>query len=199
MPQFYYAGLVLFFALIPTFGCMSQVDANNAAAAKEAPLKSDVATTSNTAAASIEQLTASARVGSSWQKRLLLQMVTEGASEAWGLFSSAGWVDQGQVMVLNKNTDLLVSKVAPGTSEALPQFIATPAQAGTFLSQIRSADKLQDLAAVNFDGLKYEYLHAKRDGDNNVTILRRIYMVNVTKKTAQHSALVKAFQELSAQ
>ena len=118
-----------------------------------------------------------ARVQRSWQQKMLdqLQSGAPSSTEAWGLFSSGGWADAGQVMVFTTNGGApQVQVVAPAKKVAEPP---RPLSAGEFASltdEARAADKLGDLDLKMFDGIVYEYVHAVRGADGKALVAQRV-------------------------
>ncbi len=178
-----------------TAGCLSNLTPSNTRSLEQTP-----ATAANAPATS-QALAAAARVASNWQIVMFDQLRDSSASEAWGLFSSSGWVDSGQVYVLGDDANpLRVTKVPPAGSEAGPTTSLNETQAKTFLSQVNKANTLADYTPNVYDAVKYEYVHAIKTASGDVKILHRLYMVNISvarkKEVAEHKKLVEVFQSL---
>jgi len=172
--------------------------------------QSCVATASNQAATKENRSVAAptaegAQLAGRWQKEWLdtLASRSEGHQyqEAWGLFSQGGYVDAGQVLVY-ASADLTaqIELVPPAGSRRERRAQMTAEGLRTFREELSPAETLRDLDEPIFDGMRYEYVHAKLDPNGQPRVLRRIYMNNPSASAggAGHRALVEVFRRLAA-
>lgn len=182
-----------------TAGCLSNDTPGTSERASKVQ-EADATADEKVVAATSESLAAAAKVSAPWQEKMFDAMKQSNATEAWGLFSSSGWVDRGQIFVLGDNgKGKRITKVQPAGAEADAAVPMNDKQATAFAAQVAVGANLQDYAPAVMDGVKYEYVHAVRLPSGEIKILQRVYMVNVgvdAKKAPQHDKLVKAFQAL---
>lgn len=187
-------GFMALFGL--TTGCLSN-DANSGDRSSANDLKATE--TKTDAQATADSLASAAKVASAWQVKMFEAMKANQATEAWGLFSSSGWVDKGQIMVFgDKGVAKQVTKVQPAATAADAAAKLSDAKAKAFSSTVAKANKLGDYTPENFDGVKYEYVHAIKTESGEIKILHRVFMVNLghEKKMPEHERLVAAFKAL---
>jgi len=139
---------------------------------------------------------------SPWHELLVFKLSNEPGKykDAWALFSSGGWADAGQILVLgDKGTKRYhVYLIKPGDSEISSDHQVSAEDFDKILAPaIKSASELNDLAPVAFDALTFYYEHASVGGDGKVVIAKRL-IIRPTIKTPspRHDAVVTAFQKI---
>ena len=139
---------------------------------------------------------------SPWHKLLVEKLSNEPGKykDAWALFSSGGWADAGQILVLGDKDSgkYHVYTIKPGGTEIGGDHDVTAADFNrTLAPAIKAAADLSDLAPVAFDALTYYYEHASVGADGKVVIVKRLIIRETIKvRSAPHMALVAAFQKL---
>lgn len=139
---------------------------------------------------------------SPWHDLLVAKLSNEPGQykDAWALFSSGGWADAGQILVLGDKGSKRyhVYLIKPGESEISSDH---PVRAEDFdkvlAPAIKAASELHDLAPLAFDALTFYYEHASVGGDGKVVIAKRL-LIRPTVKTPspRHDAVVAAFQKI---
>jgi hypothetical protein len=142
-----------------------------------------------------------ARVQPAWQDYLVkaLSESTEGATEAYGLFSEGGWADAGQIMVIvGKDKPGRVLVVKPGRKKVEVDRPLTALEWAALKPILADSSTLASIDATAFDALTFELAHAVKASDGTV-IDRRVFYCNPgTKQAPRHEALISAFQALRA-
>jgi hypothetical protein len=139
---------------------------------------------------------------SPWHNLLVSKLSNEPGKykDAWALFSSGGWADAGQILVLGDSASkrFHVYLIKPGASEISSDHQVSAEDFDKILAPaIKSASELNDLAPVAFDALTFYYEHASVGGDGKVVIAKRLIIRPTMKtKSPQHDALVTAFQKI---
>jgi hypothetical protein len=140
------------------------------------------------------------RVQPTWQERMekLLNERPPG-SEAWGLFSTGGWADAGQVLVFVVNGEAHLALVEPAADEFTHERPLKEAELAALRSSIEKSRDLQSLEKQAFDGLRWEFVQMRRD-NAEVQVTRRVFMNNpgADPQSPGHNALIDAFQILRA-
>ncbi len=139
---------------------------------------------------------------SPWHNLLVSKLSNEPGKykDAWALFSSGGWADEGQILVLgdkaNKKYHAYIIK--PGASEISSDHLVNADDFDKVLAPaIKTATELNDVAPVAFDALTFYYEHASVGADGKVVIVKRITFRPTSKtKAPKHEALITAFQKM---
>lgn len=139
-----------------------------------------------------------ARVQAEWQKKAIDLFAKSDAVEFWGLFSHAGWADQGQTIVFSKD-----AKKGPGQVFSVQtdgkSFETKPALEGDawtkFAAGVQNGDTYGDYDVASFDGIVYEYVHLHKDSDSKIGTVKRVLMSSLYlgRKTEKYEALVETF------
>ena len=131
---------------------------------------------------------------SPWHKLLVARLNNAPGqfTEAWGLFSSGGWADAGQLLVLgNPGKDQYhVYVIKPGANEiSSDRKIRAEEFRRVLASALKSAEGLADLTPVAFDALTFYYEHASVANDGKVVIGKRLIIRSTAKiKSPVHEA-----------
>lgn len=139
------------------------------------------------------------RVATSWQKAFLQRAAELKAKEAWGLFSEAGWADDGQTMIyVLPDGSAQVEAVLPG-GRAVKDL--TPVSAADVLAlkkDLAPLDGLEDYVPAAFDALLYEMVHLVPVGDSpGLDVKTRIMAVRVDpEKAPRHMAVVDVVRSI---
>lgn len=139
---------------------------------------------------------------SPWHKLLITRLgnATGQFTDAWGLFSSGGWADAGQLLVLGNPAkgQFHVYVIKPGANEiSSDRQVSAEEFKKTLATALKNAESLPDLAPVAFDALTFYYEHAFVAADGKVVIGKRIIIRSTAKiKSPAHEAIVTAFQKL---
>lgn len=139
---------------------------------------------------------------SPWHDLLVAKLSNEPGKykDAWALFSSGGWADAGQILVLGDKGSKRyhVYLIKPGGSEISSDHPVSAEDFEKVLAPaIKAASELSDLAPLAFDALTFYYEHASVSGDGKVVIAKRL-IIRPTVKTPspRHDAVVTAFQKI---
>ncbi len=131
-----------------------------------------------------------------FQFHMLQSMTKHEYPEAWGLFSDAGYLDNGQVIVYRRKAQNAAARewVDRGQDKIQgPADLATDTFA-TFAKSVAEASHLQDYKPTTFDAIRYEYVHARRNDAGNLEIVQRVFMNNPpAEPESPYRALVQAF------
>lgn len=146
-----------------------------------------------------EEKSNTGRVRRDWQDVFLKKLAAEGFVEGWGLFSEGGYADNGQFMlfVRPQTQGAVLVHVAVNTKDAsAPRDLGEKVVAG-LREKLAAGDTLADHNVVSFDGLQYEFVHAKMV-DGKVAVIKRLFMnsLHTGGSTAAYEALVGAFDAL---
>lgn len=133
------------------------------------------------------------RVKADWQKTFIEQAKELKAVEAWGLFSTGGWADDGQTMIfVLMDGSAKVVAVLPGGRGA--ETLKPVSAAGVVLlrKDMAGFDGLEDHVEAGFDAIQYEAVHlVPVESETRLDVKTRIMMVRATQKTApQHFAFL---------
>lgn len=151
-------------------------------------------------AAKVKGATREAEISIKSQELMLTKLNdTNGASEAWGVFSEGGWSNSGQVMVVlspdRKVRQLLI--MPPNKPDVAVDRALTDAELASLETAFKQATTLADVDITSFDGLVFEIVHATREQGGKATVQKRVLLRNPgNKPTPEHDAVVAAFQKL---
>ena len=95
--------------------------------------------------------------------------------EGFALFSYSGWSDRGQVMIFRKKSNADVSYYRPNTRNNPQRKTIVQADFNNLISNLNS-DDLRDFLPKIYDGIEYEYVHARKTPKDQVEVVTRIYM-----------------------
>ena len=116
------------------------------------------------------------RIQSKLQHQFLNKILqTDDYLEGFALFSYSGWSDRGQVMIFRKKFHADVSYYRPNTRDNPQQKTLIQADFNNFTNNLNS-DGLHDFLPKIYDGIEYEYLHARKTNDEQVEVVARVYM-----------------------
>lgn len=175
----------------------------NAAAADSQVTSTSTSTANETSAKPSQAGASDHRVQPDSQERMLTLLASnkDGLTEAWALFSEGGWSDVGQVIVL-ASADRRKLRLIATANNAQDLVGSTQRdlkkQEWQKLEQhLRTAKNLADINETMFDGLIFEFVHAKRDHKGQSKITERVY-IKQTGNTPhpEHDALINSFQTL---
>ena len=140
---------------------------------------------------------------SGWDKLIISKLQAKDGSqfsEAWALFSSGGWADAGQIIVLGNSDKALYHAyfAKPGSSEITSDRLVSADEFNNNLgSLVKEAAKLDNLAPVAFDALTFYYEHARVAEDGKVIFDKRLVIRPLQKvKSPAHESLIAGFQKL---
>lgn len=141
---------------------------------------------------------AGARVQSTWQDKMLEMLKAEKATEAWGLFSSGGWSNSGQILVF-MTPDRAVRRVVivqPNKKEIGVDRALTDAELKSLEPAMTEAPKLEDVDVEMFDGLEFELVHATKDKGDVKVVDRLLLRDPGGTPRPKHQAVIQAFERL---
>ncbi len=140
-----------------------------------------------------------ARIQPVWQQAFNDRATSIGATEAWGLFSDAGYADDGQIMifVLSDGT-AKVEVVSPGGRAAKTLLPLSAADLLRFRREVTTMDGLEDFVEPVFDSIRREAVHLVRVTDSGpLDVKTRIMIVRASpEKAPQHVAVVDSFARI---
>ncbi|MCX6105752.1 MAG: hypothetical protein NTY08_07995 [Proteobacteria bacterium] len=141
-------------------------------------------------------------IPSPWHKLLVARLGNAPGqfTEAWGLFSSGGWADAGQLLVMGNpgKGQFHVYVIKPGANEiSSDRHLSAEEFRRTLAPALKSAEDLSDLAPVAFDALTFYYEHVSVTADGKVVIGKRLIIRSTAKiKSPAHETIVTAFRKL---
>lgn len=116
------------------------------------------------------------RIQSKLQYEFLNKILqTDDYQEGFALFSYSGWSDRGQVMIFRKKSDADVSYYRPNTRNNPQQKTIVLAELNNFVGNLID-DDLHDFLPKVYDGIEYEYVHARKTAKMQVEVVTRVYM-----------------------
>jgi len=131
-----------------------------------------------------------------WQKKFVEKIDSSDAIEGYGLFSSGGWSDAGQVMVFKSASGYLVEKVGVGGKEVKKQFTLSDKQSAEFAKTIDDSKDLKSINVNAMDNIVYEFVHWKK-ASGGAKIVKRLFVNNPdTQPMPQHEKLIQLFKGL---
>ncbi|MEY4631688.1 MAG: hypothetical protein RIQ81_1808 [Pseudomonadota bacterium] len=137
-----------------------------------------------------------ARIQPAWQQAFTARATALQATEAWGLFSEAGYVDDGQIMifVLPSGT-AAVESVAPGARTVKQLASVSAADLLLLRKEFAFFDELDDFIEPAFDSIQREAVHLVRVADNGpLDVKTRFIIVQANPRNApRHVALIDSF------
>lgn len=121
-------------------------------------------------------------------------------TEAFGLFSSSGWSNEGQVMVFDGHPKLLirVDWVEANSRRITDSYTLNQKQTNSIRSTFADAKGLKDVNPPVFDGVQFEFHHLVKK-NQMISTVHKIFMNNPDQaepKPAKHLALINAMQSL---
>ena len=143
----------------------------------------------------LQGLANQSEVGSSFQLHLMRTAYLDGAKEAWGLFTEAGYVNAGQHMVYRFANDRAKREWTKPNSRKIegPESVTTK-RLTQFEKSIQHAQQLKPYTVASFDGLRYEYIHIKINDKGQTNIVKRLFLNNPPfKEDSDYQTLIRAF------
>lgn len=140
-----------------------------------------------------------ARIQPGWQKAFGARAASLKASEAWGLFSEAGYVDDGQIMIfVLPDGTAAVEAVSPGAKAAKQLAPVSAADLMQLRKEFDGFDELEDFIEPVFDAVQREAVHLVRAVDDGpLDVKTRVLMVRVNSRNAPaHWALIDSFTKV---
>src|SRR5262249_54254310 len=134
-----------------------------------------------------------------WQDKLRDMLAGSTATEAWGLFSSGGWSDAGQVMVLmaKDNQAPHLAVVPPAKKAISGERELTGAETEAVSAAVKKAAGLQDVNEQVFDTIEFELVHMGKGADGKPEVTQRVYVrQSGNVPHPEHDAVIQAFQKL---
>ncbi len=145
------------------------------------------------------------RVAGEWQDVMLkeledLRKTTPKADlEVWGLFSSGGWSNTGQVFVikLSTNPKARLYRVKPNSTAEEPRSHLKPKSYGALTKSLAKTDQLVDVYPVAFDALTYEFIHITWPKTAAAPTSKRLLIRDLgDRDIPEHRAVIKTLQDL---
>lgn len=139
------------------------------------------------------------KVRPDFQRHLIHTAWLDGAAEAWGLFSEAGYVNAGQYMIYRLDDQSGRREWAKRNQNKIqgPDSIDKK-RLENFQSRVQHASALKTYNPPSFDGLRYEFLHIKINRRGETTVVKRLYMNNPPHAADdKYQTLISAFTKWS--
>ncbi|MBP6219173.1 MAG: hypothetical protein KA436_11355 [Oligoflexales bacterium] len=129
------------------------------------------------------------------------QMSEDAELEAWALFSSSGWVDQGQSMIISTKSkkDASLGEIfyaGPNRHELSSQLALNATDLHQFSSSFPKYYNLKNRIPVVFDALEYEFIHVVANKQKKKLEHRLVFRMLGIEKDAEepYSRLVQVFK-----
>jgi hypothetical protein len=139
-----------------------------------------------------------AKIQPEFQNEFARQLAAAGPkAEGWALFSEAGMSFPGQRWIIRTNTpgkDAISLCEIKQTQKSCTKRSITKKQFDRFTSTFAQADKLSHLLPTSFDGINFEYLHARTGVP---TPVRVVFISSATPFPPEYEAIVTAFTTLA--
>lgn len=139
------------------------------------------------------------RVAAGIQETVLQELGQGPWDEAWGLFSTGGWSDVGQVIVfaVKDGTRAELRVIKPNDTALESQAILDRKTLKKLKKEFAKAASLKDVDEDMFDGLIFEYIHVVRDGAAGLKLVKRLYYKsNGREPHPVHETLIKTLSDL---
>lgn len=139
-----------------------------------------------------------AKVQEEFQKEFARELAAAGPkAEGWALFSESGMSFPGQRWIIRtndaKNDQINLCTIVQGEKTCTRKTI-TKKQFDSVSATFTKADKLSHLLPTVFDGINFEYLHARA----GVPLTNRVvFITSATPFPPDYEAIVMAFKSLS--
>jgi hypothetical protein len=131
-----------------------------------------------------------------WQKKFFLDIETSKSEEGFALFTSGGWADQGQYLILLKDGKATYKRVNPGSKKINSTKLLSQSRFSNLNGLFTESSSLGDIDIKAMDGLVYEYVHVK-NSEGTVRAVKRIYINNPDmQKMPKHQSLIDSFKNL---
>lgn len=138
------------------------------------------------------------RIQAGWQEKFVKRSTELNATEAWGVFSEGGWVDDGQLMVfVTPDGRATIEFVPPGAKTVGNRAEIGAADVEMLRGKLGKLDGLEDHVTAAYDAVGYELVHLISLADTGLAVKTRIMMVMPTEeKSPDHFAVLAAMKDL---
>lgn len=128
-----------------------------------------------------------------WQKKFTEIFEKSSHTEAYALFTSGGWSDKGQHLIMFDGKKASYTGVGRNKKSITKEVALSQSDWTEFQRQVRAAQSLQDSNKVSFDGLIFEYIALKKT-DGKAKVEQRLFVRNPDHTSIpKHHALFNAF------
>ncbi len=138
------------------------------------------------------------KVQEGFQKDFAREVAAAGPkAEGWALFSDGGMSYPGQRWLIRTNSakkDSLTLCVIMQSEKTCTRKAITKKQFDAVAQTFTQADKLAHILPTSFDGMNFEYLHAKTGVP---TTNRVVFLTSATPFPTEYEAIVLAFKTLT--
>lgn len=137
-------------------------------------------------------------VASMWQTKFKTYLVDRKIpSHAWALYSEGGWVDDGQIMVVESKGSYEIVKVARAGKEFKVEKLSD-SSGKEFVSKMSFVDSLTSVQTKVFDNLRFLFCEYKilagQDAQSSVSSERTVH-INAYPIPAKHQELIDLFKQ----
>jgi hypothetical protein len=186
-------------AILPAFAFLAVACGNSACTFRRSPESEANLHDVKKPAVKMAAKLVDARIQPAWQEAFSERAAALGAVEAWGLFSDAGYADDGQIMIfaLGDGT-ATVEVVSPGGRAPKVLLPVSAADLLQLRKELGGLDELEDFVEPSFDGIRREAVHMVRVADSGpLDVKTRIMIVRVSSNQApRHMAVVDSFARI---
>ena len=130
-----------------------------------------------------------------WQKKFLELFEKDSATEAYALFTSGGWSDKGQHLILFDGKSARYKGVGRNQKSMTLEKSLSQSEWTAIQRQVRQATDLENSIRVVLDGLNFEYVAMKKV-DGKVKTIKRLFVNNPDhEELPKHHSLFAVFTD----